>query len=189
MRVIEVSARKGGVGTTTVACSIATAIAEKGEKVLLVDNTGTSDAFAVCGMAIPVEGLASQATENMAVICGSVSSEVANAYDVVVVDAGVIKADGQEYWGAKPHTVSVIRNAYLSLKAEVSRVRPDSDTVVVITDENFALTLQDAKSVVGKGNFIEVPYSYDLARAVDAGLFLMRQHTYEWAKKFQLINA
>lgn len=193
MRVIEVSARKGGVGTTTSACAIASVIAGKGEKVLLVDTTGTDDAFAVCGMAIPVQGVPSAATPNLSVVSSPITqvpAELLSAHDVIVVDAGVNREPGQEYWGVKPYIVSVIRNAYLSLKAEVARPH-SSDMVLVVVDDKFALTYNDAVSVVGPygEKFIQVLHSYDLARAVDAGLFLMRSHTYEWAKEFEAINA
>lgn len=179
------SARKGGVGTTVVACAIAVTLSNK-ERVLLVDSTKSGDAYAVLGMAIGSVGIYNDATDTLSVVTASaetLSVSEMNEYDVIVIDAGVTTNDGRDYWGENPHKVTVVRNAYLSLRAEVASRRPSPNTLVVITESGHALAFGDATSVVGKvGQSLEVPYTTDLARAVDAGLFITRSHLYSWAE-------
>lgn len=189
MRVIEVSARKGGVGTTVMATAIAVSLADKGERVLFVDSTKTGDVFSVLAITTPSAGEVSEATPTLSVVMASpqvLSADKVSEHDVVVVDAGVTKQDGQDYWGVKPYRVAVVRNAYLSLRNEVTNRRSATiDTLIVVKEEGAALTFADAVNVVGNGvRALEVPYSTELARAVDAGLFTTRSHLYTWAEAF-----
>lgn len=188
MRVIEVSARKGGVGTTVVACAIAVTLSQKSERVLLVDATKTGDVFAVLGMSIGDDGVHYEASDTLGVIAASpeiLSADKMLEYDAIVIDAGVTKNDGRDYWGTKPYVVTVVRNAYLSLRAEVNRRQPSPDALVVVREEGHALTFGDAVSVVGRSRqSLDVPYTADMARAVDAGLFTTRGHLYSWAEAF-----
>lgn len=192
MRVIEVSARKGGVGTTVVATAIAVALSNRGENVLLVDATGSGDSCAVLGIAIPEADGFTEVTTTLGVIIHKEKGMLAEvaSHDVVVVDAGITKTPGRTYWGMTPHRVAVVRNSYLSLRAEVADRNTACDTLVVVTEKDSALTYTDAVNVVPhKTRHMEVPHDPNLARAVDAGLFTMRANLYqEWAERFTPVS-
>lgn len=178
-KIIEVSARSGGMGTTTVSCILATTLSDNGKNVAVIDESEYGNAFSTFGMpyrcgeanAMPVRG-------NIFIYSYYPSEEKLSQYDFVVIDAGVRKKLSE----SADFTVSVARSNYNSLKSEVwSKVSPDATVVAKIP--NSVLNESDITSVLNREiTFIDV--SEQLARTLDAGLLLARPQHYEWAQDF-----
>lgn len=178
--IIEVTTAKGGVGATTVACALAVASAEAGYSTLLVDRHLSADAYAVLGLSAPtkVSHAIDAVNENLSIqhepyiVLGNF-----DGYDFVIIDSGLKDTCGHAFPNVR--TVSVVRNAYLSLRADVNK-REHRDHVVLVYTDGEALTVRDVESVVGQ-SVITWPLSTDVSRANDAGLFRNRTHLYGWA--------
>jgi hypothetical protein len=168
MKKIQVSARKGGLGTTTVACAIALTYSRTHPtlKVGLVDGSRFNDCLSVLGL-----NPQSPSIDGVTVI-----GKEAEGYDVLVIDAGVTdKLDPEAI------IVNVVRNEYLSLKAETFARLSNDFTVALIHDE-YALNAKDVSNIVSSKVF-NFPISSAMSRAIDAGMFTSRfeQLENQWA--------
>jgi hypothetical protein len=189
MKVIEVTARKGGVGTTTVACSLALSLSQQNpDKVLLIDTSHNTEAFSVLGLSGPADGVSSSVGNRNLTVVSSPLANInylsASQYDFVVIDAGKLDRVDNSYFGEVPFRVAVVRNSYLSLRAE-SATRFGKDAVVSIHDSGFVLNEKDVRNVLN-GNPVSVfPFDHAVARAIDAGLFASRDILWdEWTTAF-----
>ena len=189
MKVIEVTARKGGVGTTTVACSLALSLSQQNpDKVLLIDTSHNTEAFSVLGLSSPKNGVSSSVGQhNLTVVnvpLANVNGLAVSQYDFVVIDAGKLDGVDNSYFGQVPFQVAVVRNSYLSLRAE-SATRFGKDAIVSIHDSGFVLNEKDVRNVLN-GNPVSVfPFDHAVARAIDAGLFPARDNLWgEWTTAF-----
>jgi len=186
MKVIEVSARKGGVGTSTTACSIALALGKTNpEKVLLIDTSVNNDDMLILGLSVPSS---KEQTYGGITIIGTPFDKVSNqditGYDFVVIDAGLLGGKST-YFDQVPFRVAVVRNSYLSLRAEMTDVKHSSDAVVAIVDKQDALTEKDVVQVLSKKDTTTiVDFDNRTSRAIDAGLYGHRDTVWEWAVSF-----
>jgi hypothetical protein len=182
MKVIEVSSAKGGVGTTTVACSIALALATKSpERVLLLDLSKNDDCTAVLGLGtnslrenncygMTIQGLTRQQVKDTVSV---------GDYDFVVIDAGTEKI--REYGFCVPDLrVQVVRNEYMSLRAETLAGRGNFGACVVLFQKDNALTVKDVQMVLRNVPTV-FEISSNVSRAIDAGLLASRENLWsEW---------
>jgi hypothetical protein len=182
MKVLEVSSAKGGVGTTTVACSIALALAKKSpERVLLLDLSKNDDCTAVLGLGtnslrenscygMTIQGLARQQVKDTVSV---------GDYDFVVIDAGTEKI--REYGFCVPDLrVQVVRNEYMSLRAETLAGRGNFGACVVLFQKDNALTVKDVQMVLRNVPTV-FEISSNVSRAIDAGLLASRENLWsEW---------
>lgn len=151
MKVIEVSASKGGVGTTTVACGLAVAGHNNGQRTLIVGLGSVDDILSVMGAGDgpssdgePVEFLAASTDSETGAECGGLHlawvkarqapvdlSMYGDKYDLVIVDAGrlgfrkyrsSVDSTGRSWTSLVSH-VRVVRNCYISLRNEVNATR------------------------------------------------------------------
>ena len=204
MKVIEVSASKGGVGTTTTACGIALASHAKGNRTLLVGIDDTADIMAILGSAAepevggePEQFFSDNRPYGVGVVtihAGSVDlSEImyGDKYDIVVVDAGV--RGKQTYslgsdkngrpWVANPKRVRVIRNCYMSLRRELMA---KGDTVGVTylcyMDSCHSMTANDVQIVLAHDNIkvITTPLTPQVAVSIDAGTYALHGEARDW---------
>jgi cellulose biosynthesis protein BcsQ len=168
MNKIQVSARKGGLGTTTVACAIALTYSRNHPtlKVGLVDGSRFNDCLSVMGL-----NPQSPSIDGVTVI-----GKETDGYDVLVIDAGVT-----DRLDPDAIIVNVVRNEYLPLRAETF-ARLKSDYTVALIHEDNALTAKDVANVLG-AKIMNFPISSQMSRAIDAGLFTSRfeQLGNEWA--------
>jgi len=171
MNKIQVSARKGGVGTTTVACSIAFTYSRLHPtlKIGLVDNSPYNDCLSVIGL-----NPQSPSIHGVTVI-----GKETEGYDVLIIDAGVTTELDPD-----AIIVNVVRNEYLSLKAETLTNLSSDYTVALINAEN-ALNAKDVSSIVKSKGQYNFPVSSQMSRAIDAGMFTHRfeQLGNEWASE------
>jgi hypothetical protein len=191
MKVIEVSARKGGVGTTTVACSLALSLSQQNpDKVLLIDASHNTEAFSVLGLSGPADGVSSSVGEHNLTVVSSPLANInylsASQYDFVVIDAGKTSGVDNSYFGLAPFRVAVVRNSYLSLRAEATSLSPiRKEAVVSIHDSGFVLNEKDVRSVLNGHSVTVFPFDHAVARAIDAGLFPARDNLWsEWTTAF-----
>lgn len=172
MKVIEVSAQKGGVGTSTVAVSLAVALSKANPTgVLLVDTSTNSDTWAIAGVSSSEPyttlgdhelGLRKTTVEGLADLAPFHNREF------VIIDAGT--APRSQYFGISPFRVSVVTNSYLSLRAETWR-KGGRDAVVCVHNEDFVLTKGDVKNVLSAPLIHYFGVDNSVARAIDAGLY------------------
>lgn len=193
MKVIEVSARKGGVGTSTVAVSLAVALSQANPQgVLLVDTSAHADTWAIAGLSVPAgevhatlgeHGLAFRKTT----VEGLADLSPFHNREFVVIDAGT--SPRSEYFGLTPFRVSVVTNSYLSLRAETWRsgVR---DAVVCVHNSDFVLNTTDVKNVLNTQPVHTFAVDNSVARAIDAGLYASARTNLfaEWTSDFILAH-
>jgi hypothetical protein len=184
MKVTEVSARKGGVGTSTVACSIALALGKTNpERVLLIDTSVNSDDALILGLT-PTSG--EQTYGGITVVStpyDKVSNQNISGYDFVIIDAGLLGGKNT-YFDQVPFRVAVVRNSYLSLRAEAHETTHTADAVVGIVDAQDALTAKDVGQVLRQKDTTIVDFDNRTSRAIDAGLYGHRDTVWEWAVSF-----
>ena len=183
-KVIEVSARSGGVGVTTLSSVLALTISRQGKNVALVDTSEFGECFSVLAMLMPNSGGYISDNNLTVYYCQSGSNlpteEELSKYDVVVVDVGFSAGLGAMF-RYETRTVSVVRNAYTSLKAEVrSMVKPDVTFLFKIPTN--ALNESDCSSVLGTPLTV-VDVTDAMSRTIDAGLLPSRPQHYEWAEE------
>jgi len=191
MKVIEVSARKGGVGTTTVACSLALSLSQQNpDTVLLIDTSHNTEAFSVLGLSGPKNGVSSSVGEHNLTVVSLPLAEVNNLsvsqYEFVVIDAGKTNGTRGTHFGLTPFCVAVVRNSYLSLRAEATSLSPiKKEAIVSIHDSGFVLNQKDVRSVLNGHSVTVFSFDHAVARAIDAGLFPSREALWsEWTTAF-----
>lgn len=210
MKVIEVSASKGGVGTTTVACGLAVAGHHNGQRTLIVGLGNIDDILSILGAGDtpsndgePVEFLAAGTDGE----CGGLHlawvkarqssvdlSMYGDKYDLVIVDAGrlgfrkyrsSVDSTGRSWVSIAGH-VRVVRNCYISLRNEVNATRTAKKNIsyVVHMEDGRPLTRSDVQSVLSpmSSSFTFVDMDSAVARKIDAGLFA--QQSREWTETF-----
>ena len=163
VKTIEVSARKGGVGTTSVACLVALGYTTcyPDYEIALVDNSNYNACTAFLGISNHNPHI-----KNITVVQGDAPDQFSK-YQIVVIDAGVtsrVKKDAV--------TIGVVRNDYLSVKAEVEAKLKLDYRVGLITGTN-ALTLSDVGNCLND-EITPFPFTSEIARSIDAGLVVNR---------------
>jgi len=187
MQVIEVSARKGGVGTTTVACAIALRLsALHPDRVLLCDASEGSESFSVLGLSAPLKDNPCSTIHGLTVVA-SETIPTGSEYEFVVIDAGKTNRVVESYFGVSPFRVSVVTNSYLSLRAETQRFTTPH-AVVAIHNEDHVLNKKDVANVL-RATPTYVAVDNSVARAIDAGLYPMRDILWsDWTSEFLQAN-
>jgi septum formation inhibitor-activating ATPase MinD len=184
MKVIEVSARKGGVGTSTTACSIALALGKTNpDRVLLIDTSVNNDDTLILGLVPSPEFHTYGGITLVGEAFDKVSNQNISGYDFVVIDAGLLGGKST-YFDQVPFRVAVVRNSYLSLRAEAHETTHTADAVVGIVDAQDALTAKDVGQVLRQKDTTIVEFDNRTSRAIDAGLYGHRDTLWEWAVSF-----
>lgn len=188
MKIIEVSANKGGVGVTNVVCSVANILSET-KNVLILDIADRPDTIAWYGAVMPKQDEMADAYNNDSLKIrtlnnGRNNSEIqipSGDWDVVVVDAGTT---GQKTYfsdSEKCETVeriAVVMNDYMSLKNIMYTELMESDIHICLFEENRPLTFNDIEHVMGK-KCVRINKETSMARSIDAGLAPTRKALYE----------
>lgn len=192
MKVIEVSASKGGVGTSTVAVSLAVALSNAtSQSTVLLDTSVNADTWAIAGLPAPSESTGSTTLgEHELVFRKTTASGIDELFglfarELTVVDAGLNPRS--EYGGIEPFRVSVVNNSYLSLRAETFPRTNKPDAVLCLFNGNYALTKSDVSNVIGSSSTVHFfDISDAVARSIDAGLYAThRSHLFsEWTNEF-----
>ena len=159
MKVIEVSARKGGVGTSTVAVSLAVALAKANpQSVLLVDTSTNADTWAIAGVS-PSQPYSTLGDHDLAfyktTVEGLAGLPSFLEREFVIIDAGT--SSRSEYFA-----------------------------VVCVHNEDFVLNRGDVKSVLNAPLVHYFGVDNSVARAIDAGLYGdSRSNLFaEWTSEF-----
>lgn len=167
---------KGGVGTTTVACSIALIASQDDTKVLLVDCSPQRDTLSWLGFPHKGCGLHESVLPNLDLaILDEVGYSFAEAtgqtdeYDLVVIDAGTTN---YRLHAEDTTQVLVVRNDYMALRN--ATLNKTSNNAVVLVEPNRVLTKSDCKQVLGAENTVFVEWDEAVSRAIDAGVMPTR---------------
>ena len=176
MKTYTFTSRKGGVGCTTVACSVATLLASNGSPTLLVDAGLNADTYAWLGAVSPDnETRPTEASPNLWVVRATSAEQVVALnlapYSYVVTDAGqrpmsLSFSEGDE-------KVLVVRNDYMALRNSVNHDMKQYHKAVVVMEPERVLTAGDCRNVLGVET-LTVDWLPALSRAIDAGLAPMR---------------
>ena len=160
MRIVNILGSKGGVGTSTAAAIIAIGLAHAGERVALVDLTGTGDLGAILGSDL----------DNITT-CTTVPDTNNDQYDFAIIDHPTATTRPEP----AGTNILVVTNCYLSvLRATKLAWRPDA--VVVVTEHQRALNVADITAALGTPQTRMLVIAHDplIARVVDAGLLADR---------------
>lgn len=171
MKTYRFHSHKGGVGTTTVASSVACLLAHNGSKTLLIDAGTNPDTYGWLGAPNPhIMENPFEVHENLWVVRATSTDDVLfldkSDYECVVLDAGQSEValtpsdDHQE--------VVVLRNDYLSLRNSVHKTEK-CDLAVIVVEEGRPLTVRDCTQVLGI-EVVPMPIDTAFARSIDAGL-------------------
>lgn len=181
MKIIEVSSSKGGVGTTTVACCMALALATRAPgRVLLLDLSKNEDCFGVLGISTTSTYECEQYEMTIKKTTRQELGDTLNLgeYDFVVIDAGLETAPEYRF-GAVALRIQVVRNEYMALRAAAAE-RGAFDSTVVLFQKQYPLTVSDVQMVL-RNTPVVFEMSADVARAVDSGLIAWRENLWgEW---------
>jgi cellulose biosynthesis protein BcsQ len=173
MKHIEVSASKGGVGTSTVSVCLAIGLAKTGKKVLLVDMSKHGDCFALIGVSRSsgiVELLDGVSVTH--VRTSPLAHDVDKSFDHVIYDAGT---DGLKDYvvTGNVYRLAIVPNAYTALRNMMDTLRDYDAMVTVITEDN-ALNAKDVENVMGLSTLTKMPIKPEISRSIDAGLLTTR---------------
>ena len=187
MKHIEISAYKGGLGTTTIACSLAMGLAKNDRKVLLVDGSKYGDSLGILNIGTTSatwEGKPSKANiDGLDVIVTDLSlpmpTHLYHFYDYVIVDAGTTGISQYSVNDEGVYRLCVVSNEYLSLRNTVgvkTRFAPSErfSGLAMAFQEGNALTANDVKNVMGMEPVIKMDYDPRMSRTIDAGLLCHR---------------
>jgi hypothetical protein len=181
VKIIEVSSSKGGVGTTTVACCMALALANKSpERVLLLDLSSNEDCFGILGVSTTSTYEREQYEMSIKKTTRQELADTLNLgdYDFVVIDAG-LETSPEYRFGPVDLRIQVVRNEYMALRA-ASTERGNFDATVVLFQKQYALTVGDVQMIL-RNTPIVFEISADVARAVDSGLIAWRENLWgDW---------
>jgi hypothetical protein len=158
------------------------ALAKKSpERVLLLDLSKNEDCTAVLGLGtnslrennyfdMTIKGLTRQEMKDTLSV---------GDYDFVVIDAGT-ETTRQYGLGIPDLRVQVVRNEYMSLRAETLAGRQSFGACVVLFQKDNALTVSDVQTVLRNiPTVIEI--NSNVSRAIDAGLLASRENLWsEW---------
>jgi MinD-like ATPase involved in chromosome partitioning or flagellar assembly len=169
---------KGGVGTTTVACSIALLASQDNTRVLLVDCSPHRDTLSWLGLPNEVFGFHEEVHPNLDLALVNEKHypfteaiRRLDDYEVVVIDAGTTN---YRLFTESVTKVLVVRNDYMALRNAVNnKVKPDT-AIVVLMEPNRVLTFKDAGQVLGGSPIVKMEWDEAVPRAIDAGLMPTR---------------
>ena len=174
MKYIEVSASKGGVGTSTISACLAIGLAQTGKKVLLVDMSKRGDCFALTGVSL-TSGIVESFVDGMSmthIATSPLASGVDKSYDHVIYDAGTNGLQDYAVSG-NVYRLAIAPNAYTALRNMTTIVRGYDAMVSVITEGN-ALNAKDVEQVMGLTALAQMPIKPEISRAIDAGMLFTR---------------
>lgn len=159
MRIINIIGTKGGVGTTTVAATIAIELARAGERVAVIDQRANGDLEAVLGADVA----------NVTII-DTVPDETDETYDYAIVDHATTTTQP-----ATGTNIVVLTNCYLSI-LHATKLTWRADAVVAILESHRALDRGDITAVLATPEHRVVTIAHDpaIARTIDAGLLATR---------------
>lgn len=171
--IYDVHAYKGGVGVTTTACALALHFCEKGNKTLLLGRDKHADALSWLGCSGNNGVTAIKQGLDHALSTTDVNID---NYEIVVVD------NGQEplaTYFTNVVNVVVVRNDYISLKNTLNK---EHDILVAFVADTNALSAQDVAYTLGSTPVV-AKIDPSVARAIDAGLAISRNHLFPWTEK------
>jgi hypothetical protein len=172
MKTYTFSSHKGGVGTTTVACSVACLLAGEGHETLLVDAGHNPDTYSWLGWPTPVEMTEPvEVSANLWVVRAESAQDVValnlSPYSYIVTDAG--QRPMSLSFSDTDEKVLVARNDYMALSNAVKHDMGQYHKAVVIMENERVLNDKDCRNVLRVETLI-VEWLPALSRAIDAGL-------------------
>jgi len=162
---ISLSSTKGGSGTSAVAALLALT---SGVKTLVIDHSASKDLPAIFNLPSQYKRALTEITELVDLYIGD--DPDTDGYDLVIIDQGT---NTDAVPGAKNYFVT--RKCYLALRKAVSL---KFDGVIVVDEENRALTVKDVSNVIGAPIVGTVKYDTSLSRSIDAGLLIQRAENF-----------
>lgn len=168
MRVIELYARKGGQGTTTVAAGVAIE-AHRGGATTHIQCRDYRDMLSVLGLA---DSDHVELAGPMQIMHGlTIGDDVPLDVDVLVIDAGQHPGYNDRPVTAPKTRLLVTRNCFLALRRSFTE-RPDG--VVLVFEPGRSLGAIDVGKAIGAPVKVVIDIDPAVARAVDGGLFTSR---------------
>jgi MinD superfamily P-loop ATPase len=174
MKHIEVSASKGGVGTSTLSACLAIGLANTGKSVLLVDMSKHGDCFALTGVS-RTSGIVDAFVDGMSmthIATSPLDTDVDKSFDHVIYDAGINGLQDYAVSG-DVYRLAIVPNAYTALRNMMHVARGYDAMVSVITEGN-ALNAKDVEQVMGLTAITQMPIKSEISRAIDAGMLFTR---------------
>jgi cellulose biosynthesis protein BcsQ len=172
MKHIEVSASKGGVGTSTISVCLAIGLAKTGKKVLLVDMSKHGDCFALIGASRSSATIELLDGVSVTISVNPLDTDVDKSFDHIIYDAGINGLQDYAVAG-NVYRLAIVPNAYTALRNMVGNLRAYDGMVSAIT-ENNALNAKDVEQVMGLTAITEMPIKSEISRAIDAGMLTTR---------------